>query len=40
MRPGDALHVDHYLPLALGGSNAASNLRLMHATCNLAKGAA
>ncbi|MCK8788014.1 HNH endonuclease, partial [Roseomonas sp. NAR14] len=32
-------HVDHYVPLALGGSNDRSNLRLLHAACNLSKGA-
>lgn len=32
-------HVDHYVPLALGGSNDRSNLRLLHETCNLMKSA-
>ena len=31
-------HVDHYMPLVLGGSNDPSNLRLLHKTCNLKKG--
>lgn len=30
-------HVDHYVPLALGGSNDRKNLRLLHETCNLMK---
>lgn len=33
------VHVDHYLPLALGGSNDRTNLRLLHEKCNLAKAA-
>lgn len=32
-------HVDHYIPLKLGGSNDRSNLRLLHETCNLMKSA-
>lgn len=32
-------HVDHYVPLSRGGTNDPSNLRLLHATCNLSKGA-
>lgn len=31
--------VDHIIPLALGGSNDASNLQLAHARCNTVKGA-
>lgn len=31
-------HVDHYMPLVLGGSNDKTNLRLLHQTCNLKKG--
>lgn len=39
-RLGDAtVHVDHHIPLALGGSNDPDNLRLLHSTCNLMKGA-
>lgn len=30
-------HVDHHVPLALGGSNDRSNLRLLHKKCNLEK---
>jgi 5-methylcytosine-specific restriction endonuclease McrA len=29
--------IDHHVPLAKGGTNAVTNLRLMHATCNRAK---
>ena len=36
---GDEWHVDHWLPLALGGSNDRLNLRLLHPACNLVKGA-
>ena len=36
---GEDFHVDHYLPLARGGANARSNLRLLHEACNLAKSA-
>lgn len=32
-------HVDHHMPLVLGGSNDRSNLRLLHQKCNLSKGA-
>jgi 5-methylcytosine-specific restriction endonuclease McrA len=32
-------HVDHKLPLALGGRNDKSNLQLLHQSCNLAKAA-
>lgn len=32
-------HVDHFIPLALGGTNDASNIKLLHPTCNLKKGA-
>ncbi len=32
-------HVDHWIPLALGGSNGPENLTLLHAKCNLRKGA-
>jgi 5-methylcytosine-specific restriction endonuclease McrA len=32
-------HIDHYVPLAKGGTNDRSNLRLLHKKCNLTKGA-
>jgi 5-methylcytosine-specific restriction endonuclease McrA len=32
-------HVDHYVPLSLGGSNDILNIQLLHPTCNLRKGA-
>lgn len=32
-------HVDHWKPLAKGGSNDKSNLKLLHPRCNLSKGA-
>lgn len=31
-------HVDHWIPLAKGGSNDKGNLRLLHSKCNLSKG--
>jgi 5-methylcytosine-specific restriction endonuclease McrA len=31
-------HVDHIMPLALGGSNSAENIQLLHKPCNLSKG--
>jgi hypothetical protein len=34
----DAIHVDHRLPVSLGGQTALSNLQLAHATCNMRKG--
>lgn len=33
-------HIDHYIPLALGGSNGVSNLRILHPKCNFEKRAA
>jgi 5-methylcytosine-specific restriction endonuclease McrA len=36
---GGKYHVDHHVPLAKGGSNDRSNLRLLHKKCNLEKGA-
>ena len=33
------VHVDHWVPLILGGSNGPENLRLTHPVCNLRKGA-
>jgi len=35
-----AVHLDHIVPVARGGSNAADNLRVLCSTCNLRKGAA
>jgi 5-methylcytosine-specific restriction endonuclease McrA len=35
-----AVHIDHVVPVARGGSNAADNLRVLCAGCNLRKGAA
>jgi 5-methylcytosine-specific restriction endonuclease McrA len=32
-------HVDHILPLALGGDNRRKNIQLLCPTCNLSKGA-
>jgi 5-methylcytosine-specific restriction endonuclease McrA len=34
-----AYHIDHFIPLALGGTNDAGNLRLACPKCNLSKGA-
>lgn len=36
--PTERWHIDHYLPLSRGGQDTLTNLRLMHASCNLAKG--
>jgi len=33
------IHIDHVMPLALGGSNRRSNLQLLCEACNLSKGA-
>ncbi len=33
------IHLDHWIPLAKGGNNDFDNLRLLHGTCNLKKGA-
>lgn len=35
----DGYHVDHFIPISRGGSNNPSNLKLLHPTCNLKKGA-
>lgn len=35
---GSAYHVDHVNPLALGGSNCATNLQILCPECNLSKG--
>ena len=32
------MHIDHVIPLAEAGTNALSNLQLLCAKCNLAKG--
>jgi 5-methylcytosine-specific restriction endonuclease McrA len=31
---GDGFHLDHIIPLALGGTNADDNIQLLRATCN------
>lgn len=36
---GDDFHLDHIVPLALGGSNTDDNAQLMRKGCNLRKGA-
>ena len=36
--PGVVMHIDHVIPLAEAGTNALSNLQLLCAKCNLAKG--
>lgn len=36
---GDDYHLDHIMPLALGGSNADDNIQLLRAECNLRKSA-
>ena len=36
---GDNYHLDHIMPIALGGSNTDDNIQLLTATCNLQKGA-
>lgn len=33
----EVLHIDHILPLCMGGTHEASNLRLVHAPCNLTR---
>jgi 5-methylcytosine-specific restriction endonuclease McrA len=35
-----AFHIDHVLPVTLGGTNDEANLQVSHPACNLAKGAA
>lgn len=35
---GDKYHLDHILPLALGGSNTDNNVQILRAQCNLKKG--
>lgn len=36
---GDAYHLDHIMPLALGGTNTDDNIQLLRAWCNVSKGA-
>ena len=36
---GDDFHLDHIMPLALGGTNTDDNVQLLRAKCNLQKGA-
>lgn len=36
---GDGFHLDHIVPLALGGPNINSNMQLLRAKCNLQKNA-
>jgi len=36
VEPGD-IHLDHVLPLALGGTHHPDNLRVAHSRCNLSK---
>jgi 5-methylcytosine-specific restriction endonuclease McrA len=37
---GADIHVDHWMPISLGGTNDPSNLQLTHPRCNMIKGAA
>jgi 5-methylcytosine-specific restriction endonuclease McrA len=39
LTPDDETDIDHHVPLAKGGTNAITNLRLMHSTCNRDKAA-
>jgi 5-methylcytosine-specific restriction endonuclease McrA len=32
-------HVDHIIPWCMGGGNETANIQILHATCNLRKGA-
>ena len=34
---GDDYHLDHKMPIALGGSNTDGNMQLLRAVCNLQK---
>lgn len=34
INPGELTQIDHHVPLSKGGTNAVSNLRWMHDTCN------
>lgn len=36
---GDEFHLDHVIPLALGGPNTDDNMQLLRKTCNLQKSA-
>ncbi len=37
--PGDAVHIDHVVPLARGGAHRTENMQPAHAPCNWSKGA-
>lgn len=37
--PPDDVHVDHVVPLSLGGPTAPENLQVAHSRCNILKGA-
>jgi 5-methylcytosine-specific restriction endonuclease McrA len=39
MKYGDALQLDHIVPLRLGGSVYADNARIVHGKCNRERGA-
>lgn len=36
---GNSYHLDHIIPLALGGSNSDENIQLLRSTCNMQKNA-
>ena len=36
---GQRTHVDHIVPVSRGGGDDRANLQLLHAPCNIAKGA-
>lgn len=36
---GDDYHLDHIMPLALGGTNTDDNIQLLRAKCNMQKSA-
>lgn len=33
---GTSIHIDHIIPVALGGANTLTNVRLTHSKCNIA----
>lgn len=37
--PDEKLHIDHIVPVVLGGTDDEDNLQVAHASCNLSKGA-
>ena len=39
VHPSEEIHIDHIIPVALGGSDDLTNLQVAHAHCNLRKGA-